>query len=60
MGQAIRQQVQTWGGVHAFVETDRFKLDEPQYNNGRTVPLPEPTNDLRVIAQAAWWGQRRI
>ncbi|WP_276321811.1 hypothetical protein ABEB33_00490 [Herbaspirillum huttiense] len=40
--------------------TARFKLDEPQNNNRRTVPLPEPTDDLRVIFKAAMWGLRRI
>ena len=56
----LRAQGSTCGAVHVFVETDRFKLDEPQYNNGRTVPLPEPTDDLRVIVKAAMWGLRRI
>lgn len=56
----LRGQGSTCGAVHVFVETDRFKVDEPQYNNGRTVPLPEPSDDLRVIVKAALWGLRRI
>lgn len=56
----LRAQGASCGAVHVFVKTDRFKLDEPQYNNGRTVPLPEPTDDLRVIVKVAMWGRRRI
>ncbi|WP_432239887.1 Y-family DNA polymerase [Herbaspirillum robiniae] len=56
----LRAQGSTCGAVHVFVETDRFKVDEPQYNAGRTIPLPEPTDDLRVIVKAALWGLRRI
>ncbi|MGO0790046.1 DinB/UmuC family translesion DNA polymerase [Herbaspirillum seropedicae] len=56
----LREQGPTCGAVHVFVDTNRFKLDEHQYDNGRTVPLPEPTDDLRVIVKAAMWGLRQI
>jgi DNA polymerase V len=56
----LRGQNSSCGAVHVFVETDRFKVDEPQYNNGRTVPLPEPTDDLRVLTTAALWGLKKI
>lgn len=56
----LRRQRSTCAAVHVFVETDRFLNDEPQYNNGRTVPLPEPTDDLRVITKAAMWGLKKV
>jgi DNA polymerase V len=35
--------------VQVFLQTNRFKPDEPQYNPSMTVPLPQPTNDSLVI-----------
>jgi DNA polymerase V len=35
--------------VQVFLQTNRFKPDEPQYNPSMVVPLPQPTNDSLVI-----------
>jgi DNA polymerase V len=35
--------------VQVFLQTNRFKPDEPQYNPSMAVPLPQPTNDSLVI-----------
>ena len=35
--------------VQVFLQTNRFKPDEPQYNPSMVVPLPLPTNDSLVI-----------
>ena len=56
----LRAQQSQCGALHVFVQTDRFKTDEPKYNNGRTIPLPSPTADLRVLTKAALWGLKRI
>jgi DNA polymerase V len=35
--------------VQVFLQTNRFKPEEPQYNPSMAVPLPQPTNDSLVI-----------
>ncbi|MBB3214092.1 DNA polymerase V [Herbaspirillum sp. Sphag1AN] len=45
--------------MHVFVQTDQFKTDE-QYDNGRTIPLPSPSADLRVLNKAALGGLKKI
>jgi DNA polymerase V len=35
--------------VQVFLQTNRFKPEEPQYNPSMVVPLPQPTNDSLVI-----------
>lgn len=47
-------------GVHVFVETNRFREQERQYNNGMNVTLSEPTDDVRRITGAALYGLKRI
>ncbi|MBB3212671.1 DNA polymerase V [Herbaspirillum sp. Sphag1AN] len=56
----LRTQHAQCGALHVFVQTDRFKTDEPQYNNGRTIQLPSPSADLRVLNKAALWGLKKI
>jgi DNA polymerase V len=43
-----------------FVNTNRFQLDQPQYRNSVVVPLLCPTDDSRVIVQAATHGLQAI
>lgn len=54
----LREQGSICGAIHAFIETSRFS--EPSYANGITVPLPEPSDDTRVLTGAALSGLRRI
>ena len=35
--------------VQVFLQTNRFKPQEPQYNPSMAVPLPQPTNDSLAI-----------
>lgn len=57
---ALRRQHLLCGALQVFVETDRFREDEPQYSAGRTIPLPSPSDDIRVLTSAAAWALRRI
>lgn len=41
------------GAVHVFLQTDRFRPDEPQYSNGLTIPLQQPSDDLRIFTAVA-------
>jgi len=56
----LRGQHSKCGAVQVFVMTDRFAEHDPQYSNAFTVPLPEPSDDLRILARAALWGLKRI
>ncbi|MGS0742753.1 Y-family DNA polymerase [Glaciimonas sp. GG7] len=56
----LRGQKSVCGALHVFIETDRFRFDEPQYNNGMTVPLAEPSDDLRVLTGLALYGLKRV
>ena len=46
--------------MHVFIQTNRFKAEEPQYNAGITVPLAEPTDDTLVLTAAALKGLEAI
>ena len=56
----LRQQHSSAGAVHVFIQTNRFKAEESQYNAGITVPLDEPTDDTRVLTNAALKGLEAI
>ena len=56
----LRWQHSVAGAVYVFVMTNRFKAEEPQYNAGMTVPLAEPTDDTRVLTNAALKGLEAI
>ena len=56
----LRGQLSVCGAIHVFVETDRFRLDDPQYNNGVTLPLPDSTDDVRALTGLALFGLQRI
>jgi DNA polymerase V len=40
----LRRQKSAAGAVYVFLLTNRFKEDEPQYNAGITVPMPDATD----------------
>jgi DNA polymerase V len=46
--------------IHVFVQTNRFRQQDAQYNNGVTVPLTEATSDTRRLTAAALFGLRQI
>lgn len=52
----LRRQKSVAGAVYVFVQTNRFKEDEPQYNAGITVPLVDGTDDTLVLTAAALKG----
>jgi len=40
-------------GLQVFLTTNRFRKDEPQYSNSRTILLDEPTDDpIRIVRNA--------
>ena len=56
----LRHQNSVAGAVHVFVETNQFKPNEPQYNNGTLVSLSEPSDDTLVLTRAAWRGLKAL
>ena len=56
----LRQQQSSAGAVYVFIQTNRFKAEESQYNAGITVPLAEPTDDTPVLTHAALKGLEAI
>lgn len=56
----LRRQKSLSGLVHVFIRTSPFKLDNPQYSNCMTIPLPHPTDDTRHLANIALWGLKQI
>ena len=56
----LRKQGSCAGSVFVYIRTSPFKLDEPQYGKGLTIPLPIPTDDTRQLVKIALWSLKRI
>ena len=56
----MRSEGMATGGVYVFVQTNRFRTDDPQYNNGIKIPLPYPTDSTNEIITAAVSGLEQI
>ena len=56
----LRQQSSVAAAVYVFINTNRFKEDEPQYGAGVTVTLLDPSDDTLVLTAAALDGVRAI
>ena len=56
----LRQQGSVAGGIYVFLETSRFKEEEPQYCRGVTLALPNPSDDTRVLISVALKALRSI
>ena len=48
------------GGIQVYIRTYPFKPDDPQYSQGITVPLMEPTDDTMRLTRAALSGLAKI
>lgn len=56
----LRSQHSFAGSIHVYIRTSPFKMDEPFYSNGLTIPLPCPTDDSRQLVNVALWGLKKI
>jgi DNA polymerase V len=56
----LRKQQSYAGSIYVYIRTSPFKEDQPFYSNGLTIPLPIPTQDTRVLVNAALWGLKQI
>ena len=59
-GEKLRAQQSLAGAVQVFIRTNPFKPDEPQYNASLVLPLPEPSDDSRLLSDAVWVALRKI
>lgn len=56
----LRKQRSYAGSVYVYIRTSPFKLDDPFYSNGLTIPLSSPTDDSRQLVQVALWCLKHI
>lgn len=56
----LRRQGSAAGAVHVFVQTNRFKKSDLQYNAGLVVPLSDPSDDTLTLTHAALQGLKCI
>ncbi len=59
-GEKLRAQQSLAGAVQVFIRTNPFKPDEPQYNASLVLPLPEPSDDTRLLSDAVWVALRHL
>lgn len=60
VAEKLRRENLATCNLTVFLQTNRFKPDEPQYNPTRTVTLPEATSDSRDLVAAALQAGRSI
>ncbi len=56
----LREQKALAGGIVTFINTNRFRNDQPQYNNSQLVNLPQPSNNTAKFMQAMNKGLKQI
>ena len=56
----LRAQESVAGAIYVFVQTNRFRAQDAQYNAGLVVPMPDVTDDTRMLTTAALAGLARI
>ena len=56
----LRKQNSFAGSVYVFIRTSPFKESQAFYSNGLTIPLPTPSDDTRLLVNAALWGLKQV
>lgn len=46
--------------VHVFIETNRFNVNMPQYQNAYSISIGKPTSDTRILIKVAWEALTKI
>ena len=52
----LRVQGSVAAAVHVYIQTNRFKESDLQYSQGKMVPIPDATDDTRLLTRAATLG----
>lgn len=58
--QKLRRQRSLAGLLQVYIRTNPFAESSPQYQQGLTIPLPEPTDDTLQLIRVAHWGLKKI
>ncbi len=56
----LRGQEYIASALYVFIQTNRFRVTDPQYNPGTVVPLTNASDDTCSLTQAALQGLKRI
>jgi len=56
----LREQQSLASGIQVYIRTNPHKDKEHQYQPSVLIPLPEPTNDTRLLCRAALSGLKQI
>ncbi|GAC1406098.1 MAG: hypothetical protein NVSMB6_01750 [Burkholderiaceae bacterium] len=56
----LRRQRSTCSVMQTFIQTNRFRTDDPQYNAAVSIPLIELSNDTRILTTAAFIALHHI
>jgi len=56
----LRSQHSLAGGIQVYIRTNPHKNTDHQYQPAMLLPLPEPTDDTRLLCRAALNGLRQI
>ncbi|HUW75747.1 MAG TPA: Y-family DNA polymerase [Gallionella sp.] len=56
----LRSQLSIAGGIQVYIRTSPHRDKDDQYQQSTLVPLPEPTDDSRLLCRAALNGLRQI
>ncbi|MCH9799418.1 MAG: translesion error-prone DNA polymerase V subunit UmuC [Betaproteobacteria bacterium] len=56
----LRKQNSFAGSIYVYIRTSPFKKEQPFYSNGLTIPLPSPSDDTRLLVNAALWGLKQL
>ncbi|KXS31715.1 MAG: DNA-directed DNA polymerase [Candidatus Gallionella acididurans] len=56
----LRQQRSLCGGIQAYIRTNPHREQDAQHQSSMLMPLPEPSDDTRLLCRAALHGLRSI
>ncbi len=56
----LRQQHSLCGGIQVYIRTNPHRQRDAQYQQAMLLPLPEPTDDTRLLCHTALHGLRQI
>ena len=56
----LRSQQSLANVIQVYIRTSPFRLDEAQYSNSMTIPLPAATDDTLQLVKCALWALKRI
>ena len=56
----LRAQDGVYNAILVFIQTNRFREQDPQYGGSVAIPLPNASADTRLLVRAALYGLRQV